>query len=235
MLYLVGLGIGDEKDLSLRSIEVLKKCDRIYCELFTNNWAGDLKKLEKTIGKKITLLKREEVESDLLIKEAKNRRVALLVPGDPLAATTHMELMIEAKKQNMPVEIVHSSSVYTAVAECGLQLYKFGRTTTLPKMQEKFHPSSPIEIIKDNKKSGLHTLILLDIGMSAKEGLGILAEKFSQENVVACCNLGSKNKTIKYGKVSDLVKDKELDKSPAVLIVPGKLHFKEEEALQLWI
>jgi len=234
MLYLIGLGINDEDDMPIKAVNILKRCDKIYYENFTSNWKGDIKNLEKLAHKKITSLTREKVESDFLIKEALREDVALLVPGDPLTATTHIELMMEAKKQDIPVGIIHASSIYTAVAETGLQIYKFGRTTTLPGVQEKFKPTSPIDTIKENRKSGLHTLVLLDINMTAIEGLKVLQEHFGGEKVAVCCNLGGKDKIIRYGNISDLIKDKKLDISPSALILPGQLHFKEEEALELW-
>lgn len=235
MLYLVGMGISDEHDLSMRALDTLMKCKTVYCEMFTSIWHGNLKNLEKIIQKPIILISREQVESDFLIKEAKKSVVALLVPGDPLTATTHIELMIEAKKNSVLFDVVHSSSIYTAVAETGLQIYKFGRTTTFPKPQENFNPSSPIEVIRENEKSNLHTLVLLDIGMSATEGLKILNESgYSKKKVVACCKLGTDEKTIKFGTVGSMVNDKDLNKTPAVLVVPGNIHFKEEEALAIW-
>jgi len=234
MLYLIGLGL-DKNDLSLKAVDAIKNCDSVYCEFFTSNWNGDIKNVEKITGKRIDELKREEVESSFLIKESKNKFIALLTPGDPLTATTHFELILECEKQKIKTEIIHSSGIYTAVAETGLHLYKFGRTTTLPKPQEKFNPSSPLEIIKENKKSGLHTLVLLDIGMTAAEGMKMLYDDFKDEEIVVCCNLGSRNQIIKYGTVNSLVKEKGLNQSPSVLIVPGNLHFKEEEALKLWM
>jgi diphthine synthase len=235
MLYLIGLGVSDEKDISLKAVDTMEKCTKVYCEMFTSIWHGDLHKLEKMVGRKITLISREDVESTLLVRESKTGTIGLLCPGDPLTATTHIELMIEAKKQNVPVEIVHSSSIYTAVAETGLQIYKFSRSTTLPKMTEKFKPESPIAIIKDNKKQGLHTLLLLDIGMTAMEGLKTLQLfKMDKEMVIACCHLGSTSRLIRYGTVAQLAEDTELNMAPAVIIIPGKLHFKEEEALTLF-
>ncbi len=233
MLYIVGLGL-DKDDISLKGINALKQCNSVYCEFFTSNWNGDIKNLEKSIGKDVTLLERGKVESDFLIKESKKNKIGLVVPGDPLTATTHFELVLEAKKNKIHVEIVHSSSIYTTIAETGLQLYKFGRTTTLPRPQDNFNPRSPLEVINENKNMGLHTLVLLDIGMTAKEALGIIHRYMGDEKVVACCCLGTDKKIIKFGKTSALLKEKKLDKSPAVLIIPGVLHFKEEEALVLW-
>lgn len=239
MLYLIGLGLSDESDVSLKAIEMMKRCE-LFAEFYTAKWHGSIAALEVLTGKKIRTLAREEVESDFLVTEAAAADMALLVPGDPLTATTHMELLLEAKKRNVPVSVIHSSSIYTAVAETGLQLYKFGRTTTLAMPEEAYLAESPYEIIAENKARGLHTLVLLDITMSVREGIAVLQglERKLKRGVVsnamllACSKLGSKEGIIRYGTAEELMKDEY--PPPAVLIVPGTLHFKEEEALELW-
>ncbi len=227
MLYIVGLGL-DEKDISLKGIDVLKKCSAVYCEFYTSKW-GDIKGVENTIKKKIKQLNREEVESDYLVNEAKKKTIALLVPGDSLTATTHFQLFIDAKNAGIKCEVIHAPSIYTAVAQTGLQLYKFGRTTTLT----SHSASSPYEMIKENKKSGLHSLILLDIEISAEEGIkSLIKNKTISENekIIACANLGTRNAKIMYGEARKI----KMNVLPSVIIVPGKLNFKEEEALELW-
>jgi diphthine synthase len=242
MLYLIGLGLNDEKDLSLNAIESMKKCQKIYAEMYTNVWHGDVKKLEKLIGKKIILLERENVENNVIAEEARNKKITLLIPGDPLSATTHMELIMEARRKKIGISIIHSSSIYTAIAETGLHLYKFGRSTTLVMPRENFNPHSPYDVIKENKKRGLHTLVLLDVNraeniyMKIKDAIeNIIKFGFSEnDKIIACCRLGSQKAVIRYGSLKELVKMKDLDKIPATIIVPGDLNFKEEEALQLW-
>jgi len=234
MLYLIGLGLNDENDISEKAKHAIERCEKVYCEFYTNVWNGSLASLERIAGKSVTELKREKVESDFLINEAKRADVALLIPGDPLTATTHIELMLEARKQGVGVQIVHASSIYTAIAKTGLQIYKFGRTTTLPRLSTNFNPASPIDVITENKKAGLHTLVLLDIGMTAKEATGLLSVHFACK-AVACCRLGGSDEIIKYAELDDLSRDDSIDKAPAVIIIPGELHFKEEEALNLWI
>jgi len=234
MLYLIGIGLWDEKDVSLRGIETMKKCDKLYIELYTNKWKGK-SNLEKIIGKKIEELSREKVESDFLINEAKSQNVALLIPGDPLSATTHYQLIADAKKQNIKTKIIHSSSILTAIAECGLDLYKFGRITTLVRPSNNFKPTSPYDVIKMNHSVGLHTLVLLDVGekpLTIKEGLEILKsldkDRLVKEIVVAA-KLGSNEQLIRYGNISD--KSVALNNSPGVIIIPGKLNDKEKEFL----
>ena len=239
MLYLIGLGLG-EKDISLKALDALKSCSKVYAEFYTNR--GSAEWLEKIINKKIVVLEREQVEGDFLPEEAKNKVIALLAGGDCLSATTHIELFLEARKRGINVEVIHAPSIFTTVAETGIQLYKLGRTTTLVK-EKNYFPESPYDVIAQNKKIGLHTLVLLDVGMTILEGLKILLELenrkkqgiFSKDaKVVACCRLGSKDGTIKYAKVSELVDYDFKDRMPACIIVPGELNFKEEEVLELW-
>ena len=216
------------------------KCEEVYLETYTNKWLGDRERLEGIIGKKIVHLKGFQVESDMLIDIAKETDVALLIPGDPLVATTHIQLMIDAKAKGVTFDVIHSSSIYTAVAETGLQLYKFGRATTLAFIEKSFKPSSPYEMIMENRKAGLHTLVLLDVKednryMTVADGIYVL-NHFGLEDIkiVVCCQLGSESQKIRYGNMKELSEDASLAETPAAIIIPGRLHFKEEEALRMY-
>ncbi|MCK4927396.1 MAG: diphthine synthase [Candidatus Aenigmarchaeota archaeon] len=240
MLYLIGLGIGDEKDISLRGIEACKKAEKVYLELYTCPLKIDISYLEKIIEKKITILDRKGVEeSENIIKSAIEKDTVLLVGGDPLSATTHAEIILEARKRGVKVDIVHSSSIFTAVAETGLSLYKFGKTVSLPKPQDNYFPTSPYENISDNLSNGMHSLVLLDIGMSAEEGMSLLLELekkvkgriiSSKTKIAVCAHLG-KGSLIRYGMIKDLQKA-DFGEHPHCLIIPAKLNFAEEEFLE---
>ena len=240
MLYLIGLGVWNEKDISLRGIEICRKADSVYCELYTSHWGGDLSKLSKIIGRKIRKLERRDVEEDSgkLLEEARNKRMVLLVPGDPLIATTHVHLILEAKKKGIPSEIVHSSSIYTSIARTGLQIYKFGRTGTIITQKKGYESEGFYDIIRDNLKHGLHTLLLLDRDMGTKEGLEMLnkietkkrKKLLKNKRIVLCSRLSSEHERIVYGRVEDLM-GKDLPE-PGVIIIPGKLHFLEKEFLE---
>jgi len=238
MLYLIGLGIWDEKDISLRGAEACRKCKEVYAELYTARWGGSLPNLEKTIGKKIHVLERTDLEDDSadLIKKAKSHDIAVLFPGDPLSATTHLSLVSEARQENIPVKIIHSSSIFTAVVETGLSLYNFGKTVSIPAIQPNFSPTSFMEGIMDNRRMGLHTLCLLDIDMSVPQAVQILlglekhSKIISDQKIVAASGLGSPHQKIVYNEAKELLKE-NMD-PPAVLIIPGKLHFTESEFLE---
>ena len=240
MLYLIGLGIGDEKDISLRGIEVCKKAEKVFLELYTCPLKIDISYLNKIIEKKITVLDRKGVEeSGKIIKSAIEKDTVLLVGGDPLSATTHAEIILEARKRGVKVEIVHSSSVFTAVAETGLSLYKFGKVVSLPRPQDNYFPTSPYENISDNLSNGMHSLVLLDIGMDAGEGMSILLDLekkvkgriFSFETKIAVCAHLGKGSLIRYGMIKDLQKA-DFGEHPHCIIVHAKLNFSEEEFLE---
>ncbi len=239
MLYLIGLGIWDEKDISLKGVEACKKAKETYAELYTARWGGSLKSLEKIIGRKIRILQRKDLEekSSSLIEKAKSNDIAVLFPGDPLSATTHLSLISEAKEAKIPVKVIHSSSIFTAVAECGLSLYNFGKTVSIPAPQKNFQPSSFAHPILENKKAGLHTLCLLDIDMPAAQGIEILLglEKslrkkiISGQKIIAVSGLGSDRQKILYRSAGELLSPGL--GPPAALVILGTLHFAEKEFL----
>lgn len=167
MLYLIGLGLSHESDITVRGLEIVKKCSRVYLEAYTSIlMAADISSLESFYGRPVTLADRELVEtgSDVILKNAKEEEdVAFLVVGDPFGATTHTDLVIRARELEIPVEVIHNASVMNAVGACGLQLYQFGQTISLVFFTDSWKPDSFYNKIMENRKIGLHTLILLDI------------------------------------------------------------------------
>jgi diphthine synthase len=247
MLLLIGIGISDEQGMSLAGLDALRGCSKIFAESYTNlQPEGTLARLEKLCGKKITLLDRESVEGEKEILEAaKHERTALVVSGDPMIATTHVSLLLAAKKKGIKVETHHASSVLSAaIGEAGLQAYKFGKTVTLAYWRENYRPMSAYDVISENLARGLHTLLLLDIDeklgpmkpSDAAETL-LAMEKEGKKKIFAphtklvlLKGMGWKSPTRAYCAISDMPKYDAAD-GPAVLIVPAKLHFLEEESL----
>jgi len=241
MLYIIGLGVGDELDMTLKGIEFCRKSEQVFMELYTAKWQGSVSRLEEIIGKKIRKLVRSDMEEDSMkiVKKAKKENIAILVAGDPLSATTHMNMVMEARKEKVGVKVVHSSSILTAVAETGLSLYNFGKTVTVVRPQKGYAPDSFYDSAVENKDMGLHTLLLLDIDMDTKDGLDILLkiEEKKKKNLISlkkdvliANRLGTESGSIIHGSVSLLLK-KNLE-PPAVIIIPGNMQFFEEEFLQ---
>lgn len=165
MLYLIGLGLADEKDITIRGVEALKKCGKIYLEAYTSILTVGKERFEEAYGVKIEIADREMVEAgfDEVLATGCEENVALLVVGDPFGATTHADLVLRARKLGIPVEVVHNASIMNAIGCCGLSLYRYGETISVPFFTETWRPDSFYDRLASNRKCGLHTLCLLDI------------------------------------------------------------------------
>ncbi|CAA7405983.1 unnamed protein product [Spirodela intermedia] len=270
MLYIIGLGLGDEKDITLRGLEAVRSCHKVYVEAYTSLLSfgvssDGLSKLEKLYGKAVTVADREMVEekADAILSEAVESDVGFLVVGDPFGATTHTDLVIRAKKLGVQVQVIHNASVMNAVGVCGLQLYRFGETVSIPFFTESWRPDSFYEKIQKNRQLGLHTLCLLDIQvkepslehlcrgkkvylpprfMTVNTALHQLLEveqvraeqAYSEESkCVGIARLGSVDQMVVAGSIKDLL---GVDFGPPLhcLIIVGHTHDLEDEMLQLY-
>lgn len=237
MFYLIGLGL-NEKGISIEGLEILKKCRKVYLESYTIDFPYSVENLEKNLGKKVIRLERKEVESKRLVGEAKKQDVALLIYGSPLFATTHISLLLDAKEQGVKVKAIHNASIFDAVAETGLQPYKFGKTASMAKWlpEKNYKPDSFIKIIKDNQKIKAHTLLLIDIGFKFAEALEQLEEicknqKIKLGKIVACSQLGTNESRTFYGGAEKL-KFAKIEPPFCIIIPSDELHFLEKEGLE---
>ena len=106
----------------------------------------------------------EGEEPDESFTLAKNSLVALLVVGDPLQATTHVDLQLRAQEAGIDCRVIHGISITTVVTGAiGLSNYKFGRQTTLTYPYGDWIATSPLEVLASNSEQHLHTLALLDL------------------------------------------------------------------------
>lgn len=231
-LYLIGTGL-NENSLTQEALQAIKKSKKVYLENYTVDFPYPKKILEKNISKKIEELNREKVESEFFLNEAKKENISLLIYGDSLSATTHTELILSCKKKNIPYKVIHNASILTAIAETGLQPYKFGKITSMPAWKDNWKPTSFCEIIKQNQSIEAHTLLLIDISLEIEEAKKQIREAFKKESIkskkiILCSSLGTNKSKIYYKDLEKL--PKKIDK-PYCIIIPSKLHFIEEEFL----
>ncbi|XP_066249117.1 diphthine methyl ester synthase [Euwallacea similis] len=165
MFYIIGLGLGDCKDITVKGLEIVKKCDRVYLEAYTSILSCGTEALEAFYGRKLIIADRDLVEQGAndILQDASTSDVALLVVGDPFGATTHTDLILRADQQNIPVQVIHNASILNAAGCCGLQLYSFGETVSIPYWTDTWKPDSFYDKIVCNFRNKLHTLCLLDI------------------------------------------------------------------------
>src|SRR5438094_9072736 len=92
-LTFVGLGLG-ARGISLEGVVAVREADSCYLEYYTTPHEPTLlKELENETGRVMTVVDREFVEDGReILKEARDSRVVLAVPGDPMIRTTHTAL-----------------------------------------------------------------------------------------------------------------------------------------------
>ena len=174
MLYIIGIGISEFESLTIKSLEIIKKCDIVYLERFTGFISDEfLKKLNENILKnsatnvngtktELKFVKRWFIEDGReILQKARLFDVCILVYGDPLVATTYSELLVRAKKESTKACVIHSSSgILSLIGESGLQPYKFGKMVTM--MDDPMSAITVYNTIYDNMCNGLHTLVLTE-------------------------------------------------------------------------
>ena len=247
-LAFVGLGLGDERGISERARDALAGCDRVFAEEYTAVApAGTLERLSAAIGRPIERLSRAEVEAETPVLAALSSvpRVALLVVGDPFAATTHVALRLAAERAGHDWRYYPNASILTAAAGfLGLMGYRFGRTVSLPLPSPGFAPTSPLEQVAGNRDRGLHTLLLLDLDpaggrfLTADAALSLLRDRDPTERWVhgadraaVAARVGRDDAAGFFGTVDRL---RSIDFGAplhALVLLAPDLHFEEEAAL----
>jgi diphthine synthase len=247
-LVFIGLGLNDDKGISLKGLEETKTAENIFIELYTSLMPQfSLERFKTLTGKQVNLITRHELEEEngqRILNAAQKGKTVILVPGDPFIATTHITLRILAKKRSIKTRVIHGISIISAIIGLsGLQNYKFGKTVTIP-LPENLS-ETPYKVIAQNKKFGLHSLCLLDLEVNEKRFLNIneaLAQlsKIEQKRkegivtpntvAVGVAQAGSNNPTLKANFIKNLLQQ-DFGDPPQSLIFPGDLHFMEAEAL----
>jgi len=249
MLSFVGLGISGFESIPIEGLDVISKADIVYLEQFTSPISkSDLEKIQNAIKGEFRPAKRWLVEDgNEILEMAKEKNVVLLSYGDPYIATTHIELRARAIENKIQTHSIHASSSLTAmIGECGLHFYKVGRIATI--MSEMKSLTTPYYVIYKNVIEGNHTVLLLeynqdkDFFLDPKDALkGLLETEQGQRRkvlsessyAIVASRIGFKDQTIISGKISNL-SEIDFGKPPHTVIIPGRLHFTESDALKLF-
>lgn len=247
-LIFVGLGLNDEKGISVKGLDETKTAENVFMETYTSLMPDfNLQRFEELIDKKVKIVSRRQLEEEngaQILQAAKKAKTVFLVPGDPFIATTHVTMRIDAEKQGIKTRVVHGTSIMSAIVSLSsLHNYKFGKTVTIP-FPENFS-ETPYNVITQNKKFGLHTLCLLDLKATENQYLSIsqatktlleVEEKKKQGTItddtvaLGIARAGSNNPALKADYIKSL-SAYDFGKPPYSLIVTGDLHFMEADAL----
>lgn len=264
MLYFIGLGLGDAKDITVKGLEIVKAAKRVYLEHYTSILSCGKDELEAFYGRNDLILANRdmvEIEADQILDGAEDENVAFLVVGDPFGATTHSDLMLRAKERNIAVKVIHNASIMNAIGCCGLQLYCFGETVSIPFWTDSWTPSSFYDKIEANLERDMHTLCLLDIKVAERTVENMMKNRniFEPPRFMSVSQaieqlLKIKENIKKSGKINEdtlaigvarighddqkLVSGKlkdllTVDMGPPLhsLVIPGKMHEIEQNAI----
>jgi diphthine synthase len=245
-LSFVGLGLG-ARGVTLEGVDELKAADVVYLEYYTTPHEPRLlNELARATGRQPVVVDREFVESgSRILAEASSKTVALAVLGDPMIATTHNELRARAIKQGVKTKVIHSATIASAAASAsGLHSYKFSRTVTVTR-ESVGRLTQAYHILHQNILEGSHTLLLLEYDVQSGEGVSpadamaglLLAEGSFKRGVVeektfalVLSRVGGEDAAYASGSFAQLSKT-GYGEPPHCIVVPGKLHFTEVEAI----
>ncbi|MXV62048.1 diphthine synthase [Natronorubrum sp. JWXQ-INN-674] len=256
MLTFIGLGLYDERSITVEGRETLRNADRAYAEFYTSTLIGTtVDDLEDTHDIDIEVRDRAGVEQhpEDILTAAESEDVAFLTAGDTMISTTHVDLRLRAHERGIETRVIHGVTAQTATsALTGLQNYRFGKATTLPFPYAHGAdglPASVTETIDANREDGLHTVVYLDIKvdneaatnrletdetleeyMTADTGAELLAEEYPDLVGVVVARAGSPDPLVEAAPMGDLAERKFGDPLH-LLVVPGDCHLLEADAL----
>ena len=257
MLTFVGLGLYDERSVTVRGRDAVGGADRVFAEFYTSRLAGaTVADLEETHDVDIEVRDRAGVERDPapILDAATDGDAVFLTGGDPMVSTTHADLRLRAHEQGVDTRVIHGTTASTAAASLtGLQNYRFGKATTLPFASShggEGVPDSVLATVRDNRGRGLHTLVYLDIDRDNGHGSGgnaggdgeerymtgdhaaeLLADAGLSGVGVVVARAGSDDPTVRADRLATLAEER-CGPPLHLLVVPGDLHPLERDALE---
>lgn len=244
MLTFVGLGLYDERSITVEGRDALADADRAFAEFYTSHLVGaTVADLEAYHDVEIEVRDRAGVEQhpEEILDAAADDHVVFLTAGDTMISTTHVDLRLRAVERGIETRLIHGVTAQSAASGLtGLQNYRFGKAVTLPFPYAHGAdgvPQSVTDSIEANRERGLHTLVYLDIKadreeyMSADYAAEMLAEGWRDVLGVAVARAGSENPVVVADRLSALA-DREFGDPLHMLVIPGDVHHVEADALR---
>jgi len=246
VLTFVGLGLYNKDDISEKGLALVRSADQVFLEFYTSRLMGTtISDLEKFYKKPVHPLGREDVEQhpEDLLACASRGNVVFLCAGDPMVSTTHADLRMRAKKLGIQTAIIHAASIASAVCGLsGLQNYRFGKACSVPFPQKNWSPSSPMDVIAQNQKQNLHTLVYLDIQnaryMTVSEAVELLEILAHKKNTtiplyIGIARAGSDAPVVRAGTAEQICAE-NFGPPLHIVIVPAELHEMERKYLEMF-
>lgn len=246
MLTFIGLGLFDRTDISEKGLACIREADHVFLESYTSCLMGStVEELEAYYKKPVHRLFREDVEQrpGHILDLAGEGKVAFLCAGDPMVSTTHADLRLRAAERGIGTAIIHAASIASAVCGLtGLQNYRFGKSCSLPFPQKNWAPTTPFDVIAENRERRLHTIVYLDIlkdrFMTIPEAVGLLEQMGEKKQVriplyVGVARAGSESVLVRAGDAGR-IRAQDFGPPLHILVIPADLHDMEQRYLEVF-
>ena len=241
MLTFIGLGLYDERSITVEGRDAIADADRVFAEFYTSKLIGaDVTDLEAFHDTDIEVRNRAGVEQnpDDILAAAESGGAAFLTAGDTMISTTHVDLRLRAEDRGIDTRVVHGTTAQAAASSLtGLQNYRFGKATTIPfAYGDGGIPQSVLDTVDANRERGLHTLCFLDIKaaedryMAASTAAERLAPGLDDPLGVVVARAGSPDPVVAADRLSTLA-EADFGDPLHLLVIPGDLHHVERDAL----
>lgn len=260
MLTFIGLGLYDERSITVEGRDALREADRAFAEFYTSKLLGaTVEDVESYHDVDIEVRDRPGVEQhpEDMLDAAGSEDVAFLTAGDTMISTTHVDLRLRAAERGIETRVIHAPTAESAASGLtGLQNYRFGKATTLPFPYAHGGgdvPGSVVDAIDGNRERGLHTLVYLDIKvgydptgnrnasrsddkvrndeyMTADTAAELLATEYPDTLAVVVARAGSPDPLVEADRLSELA-TRAFGDPLHLLVIPGTLHHIEADAL----
>jgi diphthine synthase len=244
MLTFVGLGLYDERSITVEGRDAIRDADRVFAEFYTSHLVGaTVDDLETYHDVTVDVRDREGVERrpEPILDAAAEGDAVFLTAGDTMISTTHVDLRLRAHERGIETRVIHGVTAQSAASSLtGLQNYRFGKAVTLPFPYAHGGddvPESVVDSIEANRERGLHTLVYLDIKeergeyMSGDVAAAMLAEGWRDVLGVVVARAGSPDPVVAADRLSALA-ERAFGAPLHMLVVPGDLHHIEADALR---
>ena len=199
-LYIVSTPIGNDEDITLRALRVLKKCDMVVCEE-PKIGARLLHKLN--LKQKMELLNEqneyEKAPELITLLEAGNNLCLVSDAGTPLFADPGRTLVRQALDRNKYISVIPgASSIMTAIVRSGFDIRKFFYAGFLSRKTE--------ERLQELKylKNVSTTVVLLETPYRILPVLKAASDVMPDREVYIGCNLTMPYETHHYGTFKEL-------------------------------
>ena len=229
------------------------EADKVFIDAYTSTLVdGGIDEVERLLHRKVLKLRRRDLEEhagDILGQASEGLKIAVLVPGNPLIATTHISLITESVRKGLRYEVIPAPGIIpNALTMSGLMIYKIGKPVTITYPINGVYSEYPYEVVKSNDSRNLHSLLLLEMDaekgvmMSIKEAIEILKKLESirgegvfrpERKAVAVSSLCGSNQRICFSDLSSLANLPQHQGPHTLIITSPKLHFMEREALEV--